>query len=170
MGDDLLIELWCTVFFHFHFPVLRVRSLVPGSWSPFLVSRSPFFLLPSPLPLLCSPFLRFPVSCSSLSASRSPRSSFFVILFFYKIVNNEAIIHNFFRMKKQSKVRTSRCLRVLTDGSGRIKTNDSVTLWFQRQNLFSLLCMLKYISQESVLCSLHRREHLQVYSAKGGKL
>lgn len=158
MGDDLLIELWCTVFFHFHFPVPRVRSLVPGSWSPFLVSRSPFFLLPSPLPLLCSPFLRFPVSCSS----------FFVILFFYK--NNEAIIHNFFRMKKQSKVRTSRCLRVLTDGSGRIKTNDSVTLWFQRQNLFSLLCMLKYISQESVLCSLHRREHLQVYSAKGGKL
>lgn len=154
----------------FPFSFSRSPCSVPGSWSPFLVSRSPFFLLPSPLSLLCSPFLRFPVSCSSFSASPSPFSSFFVILFFYKLVNNEAIVHNFFRMKKQPKVRTSRCLHVLTDGSGRVKANDSVTLWFQRQNLFSLLCMLKYISQESVLCSLHRREHLQVYSAKGGKL
>ena len=152
-------------YFHFHFPVPRVRSLVPGPRSLCPVLRSSFSVRRCPFSVL-----RFPVSCSSLSASRSPRSSFLVILFFYKIVNNEAIIHNFFRMKKQSKVRTSRCLRVLTDGSGRIKTNDSVTLWFQRQNLFSLLCMLKYISQESVLCSLHRREHLQVYSAKGGKL
>ena len=165
MGDDLLIELWCTVFFHFHFPISRGRSLVPGPRSLCPVLRSSFSLRRCPFSVL-----RFPVSCSSFSASLSPRSSFFVILFFYKIVNNEAIVHNFFRMKKQPKVRTSRCLHVLTDGSGRVKTNDSVTLWFQRQNLFSLLCMLKYISQESVLCSLHRREHLQVYSAKGGKL
>ena len=146
----------------FPFSFSRSPCSVPGSWPPFLVSRSPFFLLPSPLPLLCSLFL----------VLRFPFSSFLVFryFFFYKLVNNEAIIHNFFRMKKQSKVRTSWCLHVLTDGSGRVKTNDSVTVWFQRQNLFSLLCMLKYISQESVLCSLHRREHLQVYSAKGGKL
>ena len=142
--------------------------LVPVPCVPFSVLPSPFAVAPSLFSV--SPFLRFPVSCSSFSASPSPFSSFFVILFFYKLVNNEAIIHNFFRMKKQPKVRTSRCLHVLTDGSGRVKANDSVTLWFQRQNLFSLLCMLKYISQESVLCSLHRREHLQVYSAKGGKL
>ena len=170
MGDDLLIELWCTVFFHFHFPVPRVRSLVPGPRSLCPVLRSSFSLRRCPFSVLRFSVSPFPVPRCPLPVLLVPRSSFLVILFFYKIVNNEAIVHNFFRMKKQSKVRTSRCLRVLTDGSGRNKTNDSVTLWFQRQNLFSLLCMLKYISQESVLCSLHRREHLQVYSAKGGKL
>ena len=144
MGDDLLIELGCTVFFHFHFPVPRVRCLVPGPRSLCPVLRSSFSLRRYPFSVLrfsVSPFLRFPVSCSSFSASLSPRSSFFVILFFYKIVNNEAIVHNFFRMKKQSKVRTSRCLHVLVDGSVRGRTNDSITLWFQQQNLFSLLCM-----------------------------
>ena len=88
----------------FPFSFSRSPCSVPGSWSPFLVSRSPFFLLPSPLPLLCSPFLRFPVSCSSFSASLSPRSSFFVILFFYKIVNNEAIVHNSFEWKNNQKL------------------------------------------------------------------
>lgn len=149
----------------FPFSFSRSPCSVPGSWSPFLVSRSPFFLLPSPLPLLCSPFLRFPVSCSSFSASLSPRSSFFVILFFYKIVNNEAIVHNFFRMKKQSKVRTSRCLHVLTDGSGRVKTNDSITLWFQQQNfIFSPVYVKVYFSGKRVMFLAQERAFTGVFS------
>ena len=151
IGDDLLIELWCKFFFfHFHFPVPRVRSLILGP-------RSLCPVLPSAFSLRRCLFsvLLFPVSRPSFSASRSPRSSFFFILFFYKLLNNEAIVWKYI---------------ISPYGSGRVKTNDSVTLWFQRQNLFLLLCMLKYISQESVLCSFHRREHLQLYSAKGGKL
>ena len=88
MGDDLLIELWCKFFFlHFHFPVPRVRSLVPGPRSLCPVLRSPFSVRRCPFSVP-----RFPVSRSSFSASRSPRSSFFIILFVYKLLNNEAIV------------------------------------------------------------------------------
>ena len=178
MGDDLLIELWCNIFFPFSFS--RSPYSVPGSRSPFLVSRSPFSFRRFAFCVLrfsvsLFPVRRFPlprflflVSCSLFPV---PRFSLFFSFISYLTTKRLFGSTTFpFRMKKQSKVRTSRCLHVLTDGSGRVKTIDSVTLWFQRQNLFSPLCMLKYISQESVLYSLHRREHLQVYSAKGGKL
>ena len=152
-------------FFPFSFsrPPYSVPGSWPGSWPPFLVSR-----VPCPVPRFPRPRCPFLVPCSLFPV---PHFSLFFSFISYWTTKRLFGSTTFpFRMKKQSKVRTSRCLHVSTDGSGRVKTNDSVSLWFQRQNLFSPLCMLKYFSQESVLCSLHRREHLQVYSAKGGKL
>ena len=146
------------------FPVPRSPFSIPRFPSPFSVLRSPFSVLRSPFSVpsssFCvtrSQFLVF-VPRSSFSVPRSPfplpvpRSSFFVILFFQQ--RDCLDVETFLSSEKQWKVRTSRCLHVLTEGSGRVKTNDAVSLWFQRQNLFSLQC----------------REHLQVYSAKDGKL
>lgn len=99
MGDDLLIELWCKVFFSifiFPFPVFGPWFLVPVPCVPSSVLRSPYSVLRSPFSLRCCPFsvLRFPVSRCSFSASRSPRSSFLVFRYssFFKLLNNEVIV------------------------------------------------------------------------------
>ena len=121
MGDDLLIELWCKFFF-FAFSFSRSPCSVLGSWSPFLVSRSPFSVLRSPFAVARSlfPVFPFPVPRSPLPVLLVLRFSLFFSFISYwttkRLFGSTSFLSN-----EKTKVRTSRCFHVLTDGSGRVK-------------------------------------------------
>ena len=79
MGDDLLIELWCTVFsiFIFPFPVFGPWFLVPVPCVPFSVLPSPFSLRRCPFSVLRFPVFPFPVPRSPLPVLLVLRFSLF---------------------------------------------------------------------------------------------
>ena len=118
MGDDLLIELWCKFFFCifiFPFPVFGPWFLVPVPCVPFSVLRSPFAVARSLFPVF-----PFPVPRSPLPVLLVLRFSLFFSFISYwttkRLFGSTSFLSN-----EKTKVRTSRCFHVLTDGSGRVK-------------------------------------------------
>ena len=147
-------------FFHFHFPVPRVRSLVPGPRSLCPVLRSLFAVARSLFPVF-----PFPVPRSPLPVLLVLRFLLFFSFISYWTTKRLFGSTSFLSMKKQK-------LELLDVSMFWLMVAEELNKWFSQLMVSTAKFVFVFspVYVFSVLCFLHRREHLQVYSAKGGKL